>query len=165
MLSINDISIRNSLKPGDIGTITYLHGHLYEKEYKYSISFESYVAKGLSEFYEKYDEAKDKVWICEHHDFIVGFLLLMHREKNAAQLRYFLILPAYRGIGLGNKLMQLFMDCLRDRGFASSYLWTTHELDAATSLYKKYGFVLTEEKESEAFGKLVREQKYEWYPR
>lgn len=42
-------------------------------------------AEGLNEFYKNYDPEKDRVWICEHHERMVGFLLLMHRENNAAQ--------------------------------------------------------------------------------
>jgi peptidyl-dipeptidase Dcp len=57
--------------------------------------------------------------------------------------------------------MRLYLDFLRQGGFKSSYLWTTQELSAAASLYEPYGFKLIEEKESRAFGKLVREQKYE----
>jgi peptidyl-dipeptidase Dcp len=86
----------------------------------------------------------------------------MHREENTAQLRYFLIDPEYRGIGLGKRLMDLYMDSLHECGYKSSYLWTTNELDAATSLYKRYGFVLTEEKESIAFGKMLKEQRYDF---
>jgi len=104
--------------------------------------------------------SKDSVWICEHHDRMVAFLLLMHRENNAAQLGYFLIEPRYRGIGLGKKLMQLYMEFLRACRYQSPYLWTTHELEAAASLYKRFGFKLTEEKESTAFGKRLREQRY-----
>ena len=55
----------------------------------------------------------------------------------------------------------MYIDCLRQRGYRSSYLWTTRELDAAASLYKRFGFVLTEEKESHSFGKPVREQRYD----
>jgi peptidyl-dipeptidase Dcp len=78
----------------------------------------------------------------------------------AAQLRYFLIEPEYRGIGLGSKLMTLYMDFLRECGYRESYLWTTHELDTAAFLYKRVGFKLIEEKESSAFGKPLREQRY-----
>ena len=91
---------------------------------------------------------------------MIGFLLLMDRDE-AAQLRYFLIDPEYRGIGLGSHLMNLYMDFLRACGYKSSYLWTTSELHAAISLYKCFGFQLTEEKESTAFGKLVTEQRYD----
>ena len=45
-----------------------------------------------------------------------------------AQLRYFLIEPQYRSIGLGTKLMTLFMDFLQQYGYRGAYLWTTHEL-------------------------------------
>jgi len=52
---LENISIRTELKPGDMGYVIYLHGKLYKKEYNYEIQFENYVAKGLCEFYEKYN--------------------------------------------------------------------------------------------------------------
>ena len=155
------ISIRTELKSGDIGYIIYLHGWLYKKEYDYGISFEAYVAKGLSEFFSHYDNEKDCVWVCEHDKSIVGFLLLMHRENNAAQLRYFILLPAYRKIGLGKKLMELFMEWLRDHHYQSAYLWTTNEQTAAAALYQKFMFKLKEELDSASFGKPLKEQRYE----
>jgi GNAT superfamily N-acetyltransferase len=158
--ALEDITIRTKLKPGDIGYITYLHGWLYQKEYSYGISFEAYVAKGFYEFYANYDAKKDAVWICEHTGCIIGFLLLMHREDNAAQLRYFFLLPEYRGIGLGIKLMDLFIKHLKKNHYSSAYLWTTNEQTEAASLYKKYGFKLKEEKPSSAFGKELTEQRY-----
>lgn len=156
-----DITIRTKLRPGDLGHIIHMHGRLYSQEYDYGIAFEMYVAEGLGEFYRQYDPAKDRVWICEDKGRIIGFLLLMHREANAAQLRYFIIEPEYRGIGLGKKLVSLYMDWLRQAGYRSAYLWTTHELEAAASLYKRHGFTLVEEKPSAAFGKPLYEQKYE----
>ncbi len=161
MLTLEDITIRNNLVPGDLGYIIYLHGALYGKEYNFSIDAEMYIAAGALEFYKNYDPQKDRVWVCEHEGKIVGFLLLMHRENNAAQLRYFIIEPAYRGIGLGKKLMELYMEFLHECGYQSSYLWTTHELSAAASLYKRHGFILTEEKESTALGKPLKEQRYD----
>lgn len=156
-----DITIRTQLQPGDIGYITHLHGSLYDKEYGYSIAFETYVAQGFYEFYQQYNSEKDCVWVCEHKGAIVGFLLLMHRPGNAAQLRYFILLPEYRGIGLGKKLLALFMSGLKEHGYQSAYLWTTHEQEQAATLYKRFGFQLTEEKASTAFGKPLKEQKYE----
>ncbi|MGD8780930.1 MAG: GNAT family N-acetyltransferase [Ignavibacteria bacterium] len=160
-IQLKDISIRTELKPGDLGYITYLHASLYHREYNFGICFEPLVAAGLSEFYQNYDPDLDRVWICEHEEKIIGCLFLVRRKKNTAQLRYFLIEPAYRNIGLGKKLMSLFMDFFHKCGYKSSYLWTTHELYAAISLYSKYGFKFTEEKESTAFGKLLKEQRYD----
>ncbi len=158
--SLDEISIRTELCSGDIGYVIHLHGALYAKEYGYGLQFESYVAKGLAEFYEKYDPERNRVWVCEHNSRMVGFLLLMDRGTSA-QLRYFLIEPEYRGIGLGSKLLNLYMNFLYECGYQESYLWTTHELTAAALLYKRLGFKLTEEKESTAFGKPLREQRYD----
>jgi N-acetylglutamate synthase-like GNAT family acetyltransferase len=158
--SLNDISIRTDLKPGDIGYVVYMHGALYGREYNYGIQFETYVAKGLCEFYERYDPQRNRAWVCEHNNKMIGFLLLMDRNE-AAQLRYFLIEPDYRGIGLGSKLLHMYMGFLHECGYKASYLWTTHELMTAASLYKRFGFQLTEEKESTSFGKPLREQRYD----
>ena len=51
---LEDVQIRNDLKPGDIGYVS-LHGILYGGEYGYGIGFETYVAAGLHEFYQAYD--------------------------------------------------------------------------------------------------------------
>lgn len=55
-----------------------------------------------------------------------------------------------------------FADTCRqsNRGYLKAFLWTTHELTTAARLYGSAGFRLTEEKESTAFGKLVRERRY-----
>jgi peptidyl-dipeptidase Dcp len=161
-MKLTDIHIRNVLHPGDLGYIVHMHGRLYKKEYNYGIEFESYVAAGLSEFYQHYEPDRDRVWICEHNEKIIGFLLLMHRENNSAQLRYFILEPEYRSIGLGKKLMEFYINFLKQSGYTSSYLWTTDELPAAASLYVRFGFTLTEEKDSTAFGKPVKEQRYDW---
>lgn len=160
-MHLSDITIGTTLKPGDIGYVTYRHGVLYNQEYNYGIAFESYVAQGFHEFYKQYDPEKDRVWVAEHDNKIVGFLLLMHRPDNAAQLRYFLIEPEYRNIGLGKKLMELYMEFYKAKGYTSSYLLTTHELEEAASLYKRHGFILTDEEPSTAFGKPLRQQRYD----
>lgn len=158
---LTDIKIRTELKPGDIGYVTYLHGLLYSQEYAFGISFESYVALGLHEFYQQYDHDKDRVWVADKNGKMVGFLLLMHRPLNVAQLRYFILHPSCRGIGLGKKMINLYMEFFHEKGYSSSYLWTTHELHAAAHLYKSAGFVLTEEVDSTTFGKPLKEQRYD----
>lgn len=160
-VTLADVIIRTDLRPGDMGFVIHRYGKLYHEEYGYGVVFEAYVSAGFYEFYKSYDPRVDRVWVCEHRDRIVGFLLLMHRENNTAQLRYFYLDPEYRGIGLGRKLMDLYMAFLSEAGYSASYLWTTHELPAAAHLYRSYGFELTEEKDSTAFGKPLKEQRYD----
>jgi peptidyl-dipeptidase Dcp len=99
---LDDISFRTRLLPGDLGYVAYLHGDLYAKECGYGLNFEAYVLGGLGEFGHAYDAKKDRIWMCEHAGKMIGFLLAQHREA-AVQLRYFIFLPEYRGIGLGKK--------------------------------------------------------------
>jgi peptidyl-dipeptidase Dcp len=159
----NDIVIRTELVPGDLGSVIQMHGKLYKKEYDYGLHFESYVAAGLHEFCEKLGTSRSRAWICEHGGQIVGFLALMDRG-DLAQLRYFIIDPAFRGIGLGRKLMDMYMEHLHTSGFRGSYLLTTKELPAAAHLYTAYGFRLKEEHHAHhPFDKDVIEQRYEMF--
>lgn len=161
-INLNDVTIRTELKPGDIGYVTWMHGALYSREYNYTTHFEAYVAAGLHEFHKHYDPDLDRVWVAEHNDRIIGFLLLMHRENSSAQLRFFILEPGYRGIGLGKKLTLLFTDFLKEKGYNTCFLWTTNEQTTAAAIYRKMGFVLTDEADSTTFGKELKEQRYEW---
>jgi ribosomal protein S18 acetylase RimI-like enzyme len=159
-LTLPDVRIRRELRPGDLGYIAHMHGQLYARECGYGLHFEGYVLAGLQEFAEQYDPAKDAVWICEHDDKMVGFLLGFHRA-DALQLRYFIFQPDYRGLGLGKKLMQEFLAFMHEKRYQKAYLWTTREQTAAIALYTRFGFQLTEEKESVAFDKELVEQRYD----
>jgi peptidyl-dipeptidase Dcp len=160
-MNIGDIKIRTKLQSGDLGYVIHLHGKLYKNQYDFGIEFESYVALGLHDFFHQYNPIKDRVWIAEHKNIIIGSLMLMHHENNTAQLRYFLIEPEYRGIGLGRKMMNLFMEFLHASNYQSAFLLTTHELTTAASLYIHHGFKLTEEKTTNSFGKPLKEQRYD----
>lgn len=154
------VTIRTKLEPGDLGYIAYLHGRLYAEEFGYGLYFESYVLGALHEFATAYDPAKDGIWVCEHEKKKVGFLVAAHKG-DAIQLRFLILQPEYRGAGLARRLMDLFIAFMHDRGYRKAYLWTTSEQITAISMYERYGFCLTEEKESKAFDKLLVERRYE----
>ncbi|UII21349.1 GNAT family N-acetyltransferase [Fulvivirga ligni] len=160
-VTLTDIQIRTTLLPGDLGYVAHLHGKLYEEECKYGLNFEKYVMKGLYEFIDTYNPDNERVWICEHNEKIIGFLLGCKKEESL-QLRYFIILPEYRGIGLASKLMEHFVFFMRAKGYSHSYLWTTEEQKAAIHLYKKFNFQLTQEKVSkDTFSKEITEQRFD----
>lgn len=134
-IRLEDIHIRTNYKPGDIGCITYMHGSNYD----FGMYFEIYVAQTLGAFYKNMDTDKERIWIAEHNDKIVGSLALKNTE-GAAQLRYFLIDADYRGIGLGTHMLDLFMDFMKACGYTSSFLLTEEQLKTAAYLYEKYGY-------------------------
>jgi ribosomal protein S18 acetylase RimI-like enzyme len=159
-IKLSDIGVRNTLLPGDLGYIAYIHGDLYAKECGYGLNFETYVLDGLKDFARQYDAVKDKIWICEHNGRMIGCLVAQHRDEQV-QLRYFIFLPEYRGIGLGKLLMQAFVSFMQERGLKHAFLWTTNDQHAAIALYTRFGFLLTEEKSSDSFGKPVLERRYD----
>jgi GNAT superfamily N-acetyltransferase len=155
------VTVRTALAPGDLGTVIHMHGRIYGAEQGYGLTFEAYVAESIAELAKAYDPALDRVWLCEDAGRIVGSLFLVHRENDAAQLRYFLLEPGYRGQGLGRRLMDGYMAALVELGCRTSYLWTARGLEAAAALYRRCGFRLTEEKPGTVFGRPVVEQRYD----
>jgi hypothetical protein len=82
-ISLNDITIRTDIHPGDLGYVIYLHGSLYSREYDFDLAFEQYVAEGMTEFFKAYEPARSRVWVCCHQDTIIGFLALVNRGSTA----------------------------------------------------------------------------------
>lgn len=158
---LEDIVIRHELRPGDIGDIIKLHGVLYAKEFAYNIDFEKYVVSTFHEFLPAYDPARDRLWLATWHGELVGLVAIIHRGKAKAQLRWFLIHPSFRGIGLGKELMDKAMAYCRKKAFREVYLLTTHQQDVAAKLYTRAGFVKTGTEPQQMWGHDLYEERYE----
>lgn len=153
-----DISIR-SYKSGDAGYLAHRHGVLYAQEYGLDTVFESYVIIGMAKFFES--GRPGNIWVAECGDRIVGGIAMVSTAEDTAQLRWFLIEPEYRGIGLGRRMMDVAMAFCRDNGFVHVYLWTFCGLDAACHLYQQYGFRATEQKDNHTWKNQLTEEKWE----
>ena len=138
-LKPDDICLRTELNPGDAGYITAMHGRIYSEEYGYGVSFEGYVAQSFFEFLRDYDPERDRLWCAEHAGRTIGCIGVKGRGERA-QLRWFLLEPEYRGMGLGRRLLQSALDFARERGYESAYLDTTDDLQDALRLYRRAGF-------------------------
>jgi len=157
---LHSIIIRNDIRSGDIGYLIYLHGLLYSKEYDLDIYFESYVAIHLSKFaIEKTDI--ERIWIIEQDRIIKGSIAIVKGDDNTAQLRWYLLHPDLRGIGLGKKLINEAIAFSRENGYKSIFLWTLSILTQATRLYESAGFRLTEEITHNIWGRELTEQRYD----
>lgn len=139
-INLADITIRTDLYPGDAGYITYMHGWIYEQEYNYGKAFEAYVAKSFYDFLINYSEERDRIWIAEHRGQIVGAIGMVGNGTRG-QLRWFLLHPNYRGIGLGSRLLNSAIDWCREKGYKGAYLHTTDDLYQAIGMYSRAGFV------------------------
>ena len=155
------MQIRHNLQPGDLGSIIQLHGKLYFDEYNLDYTFEGHVAVALGEFAKSFDPDKDLFAVAEVDGRIVGSIAIMGLPDKSAQLRFFLLHPDVRGIGLGKRLLNEALDFCRQRRFISVFLLTIGELETAAHLYRTAGFQITEQKTHELWGALRTEQRYE----
>jgi GNAT superfamily N-acetyltransferase len=159
-LNVPDDWFRTELKPGDIGAIVQMHGLIYAKEYGFDHTFEAYVAGPLAECVRA-ASPRDRIWIAERDDKIVGCIAIVAASSQVAQLRWFLVDPAYRGLGLGSLLLvQALMFC-EEMSYDSIFLWTVSALTSAARLYQSAGFKKVEENPGHRWGVDVIEEKYE----
>ena len=155
-----EITIRSTLRPGDIGSVIHLHGTLYAEEYGWDHTFEAYVAEPLSDF-AKSQSNRGRIWIVEKGEEFVGSIAIVEASIEEAQLRFFLLHPCIRRQGVSRYLMDEAMRFCREMNYSRVFLLTEKSLLAAAKLYEGYGFVLTEEETHELWGSVVTEQRYE----
>lgn len=155
--------IRSVLNPGDVGNLIHLHGWIYAEECGYNHMFEGYVCKTFYDFFEKYSPEKDKIWFAEVNGEMIGAIAIVAHSAVKAQLRWFILHPRYRGIGLGNTLLGEAVQFCKEKGYKNVFLSTTEDQKTAIRMYMKAGFRKVSEFESSAWGKNLVEETYELY--
>jgi GNAT superfamily N-acetyltransferase len=153
-------AVRHEQRPGDIGEIIRLHGILYAREHGYSLDFEAYVAKTFAGYAWPLS-ARERLWIVETANGLRGSIAIVRASETEAQLRWFLLHPDVRGHGLGKRLVDEALAFCRECGYATVILWTEGSLTAATTLYRRAGFVRTETKKGTIWGAVRTEERYE----
>jgi GNAT superfamily N-acetyltransferase len=150
-------------RPGDMGWVVQAHGLLYWKEYGWDERFEALVARVVAGFIENLDASRERCWIAERDGVNVGCIFLVrHAEREGvAQLRLFLIDPATRGMGLGQRLVDECIAFARSAGYRAITLWTQDTLHTARHLYMKAGFELKAEEKHNSFGHELNAQVWE----
>jgi GNAT superfamily N-acetyltransferase len=156
---VRAIVVRTTVRPGDVDAIARLHGSIYAREFGFDPTFESYVAAPLAAF-AKRCAPRERIWIAEHENRIVGSVAIVAGAEDVAQLRWFLVDPESRGDGLGTALLHEAVAFCGDAGYASVVLWTVSALKAAARLYVAAGFRRSEEKPGRRWGVDVVEEKY-----
>ena len=152
-------ALRHDFRPGDLGAIIALHGTTYAREHGFDTTFEAYVAGPLAEFVRAPTD-RDRLWIAECGERLVGCVAIVGASLHEAQLRWFLVDPSARQMGLGTKLLHEAVAFSKVCGYESIFLWTVSALTAAARLYRSAGFDKVEEKPGRQWGVTVIEEKY-----
>ena len=155
------ITIRTELRPGDVGYLIHLHGWIYAKECEFNYVFEGYVCKTFFDLFDNYNVEKDRFWFAEANGEMIGAIAIVGHSATRAQLRWFILHPLYRGIGLGNTLVNEAIKYCKEKGYKQVFLVTTDNQKIAIHMYMKVGFRKVAEHENEMWGRKLIEQTYE----
>jgi len=163
MKIISGLAIENRYMPGSIGRITELHGVYYSRHWGFGQYFESKVAVELSEFIDRYDQRRDRIWLAILNDRVEGSLVIdgYHAGDRGAHLRWFIVSEALQDKGIGRALMNKAMKYCRERNYKKIYLWSFKGLHAARRLYEDMGFRLVRQQHGLQWGVEVEEQYFE----
>ena len=141
-----------SHQPGDMGWIIHRHGSLYAEEYGWDETFEALVAEIAAKFIRTFDPKRERCWIAEREEEIVGSVFLVRKSPTVGQLRLMYVEPKARGLGIGSRLAEECLRFARQVGYRKVVLWTNSVLLAARHIYEKAGFRLIHSEPHRSFG-------------
>lgn len=149
------------LRTGDVGWITHRQGLLYAREYGWDGTYEALVAQILADYVRNHDAERERAWIAEQEEAIIGSVFLVRASEQIAKLRLLYVEPHARGLGVGRRLVDECVAFARQKGYATLTLWTNDCLSAARRIYEAVGFRLSKEEAHHSFGQDLVGQTWE----
>ncbi|WP_195694557.1 GNAT family N-acetyltransferase [Priestia megaterium] len=152
--------IRN-FKENDKDYIIDSHYKIYNKEYKYDLSFKKFVSNSVNQYIKKANNSLENIWILDIDGCPKGSISIKSVNEDVSQLGLFLVDPSLRGTGLGKQLVQMAIDFCKERNYKKVVLWTNSELVAARRIYENKGFQLIETRNLILSNKELIEEQWE----
>lgn len=143
------VRLRSDWRPGDGDLIVDLHRRGYAPEgARFGGAFPDYVGETVREARLDAPGHASRVWFAERGPETLGCAAMIDRGTRG-QLRWVVLLPEARGLGIGKALFAAAMDHAAAQGWPEVYLETTDGLGASMQLYLANGFTLTSDEPAE----------------
>jgi len=148
-------SIRRDLRPGDLGRIVAMHGRIYLPGYGLNAEFEGHVARAVANAaIAGFPRERDTLRLVDGPGGeLLGSTALTDEGGGLAYLRWVLLDPSLRGLGLGRRLIADTVRDARELGFDRIGLETFSDLTAAAAIYRSLGFRVIAEDRTPRFGR------------
>jgi N-acetylglutamate synthase-like GNAT family acetyltransferase len=163
MAKATSITIR-PFKEADLDFVISRQLRLYELEYGFTSEvWKAYLAEGVRDFVNRFDDKRDCMLILENDGFSSGCVAITHVEEATAQLRFFFVEKEMRGLGFGHRLIDQAIDFCKEKHYEDVFLWTFSTLMAARHLYAGKGFLITQTHENHDWGETILEERWDLY--
>jgi ribosomal protein S18 acetylase RimI-like enzyme len=160
---MNEPTIRDELRPGDMDAIVAHHRRVYGEEYGVDSRFGDFVAAAVERAAERgFPRERETIRIVELDGEHAGSIALTDEGDDEAAIRWVVFSPEVRGRGLGRQLLGEMLAFAEEHGYRRVWLETFSELTTAAHLYLERGFVVTSEDTAPRWGReSITMQRYE----
>jgi ribosomal protein S18 acetylase RimI-like enzyme len=160
---MNEVTVRDELRPGDMEAIVAHHRRVYGEEYDVDSRFGDFVAAAVARAEERgFPTERETIRIVELDGQHAGSIGLTDEGDGEAAIRWVVFSPEVRGKGLGRRLLREMLAFAEEHGYRRVWLETFSELEAAAHLYRDHGFVVTSADTAPRWGReSITMQRYE----
>lgn len=137
---------------GDMGMIIHSHATEFAKDYGWNEEFEALVAEKTAEFIRNYDSLRERCWIAEMGDKIVGSLCLIKVKDDVGELRLLFVASEARNMGIGKSMLGEAIRFARHVGYKKLTMWTESVHGHARDLFEDAGLKIVREVQHRRFG-------------
>ena len=146
---------------GDIGLIIHNHAVRFAEDYGFNSDFEALVAEKSAEFILRFNPAKERCWVAEIEEHLVGSLFLVDNGDDVGEVRLLYVAPHARGMGIGSALLNELLRFAKHVGYKKLVMRTESILGYAQPLFEGIGMKIIRETPHHRFGKDVVGQDWE----
>lgn len=159
-MSTSTFTYRSGYVPGIIGWMISEQTQYYAAHVGFGLPFECTVAAGLTEFAPRAADTGNLLLTAWDGATPVGSIVIDGGTTPPARLRWYIVARSHVGRGIGQELLARAL-AFADTHHAVVWLTTIADLDVALHLYRKTGFVMTDQHDDATWGRVMREQRWE----
>ena len=111
----------------------------YANSLDFDLCFQQF-DKEISGFPGEYSAPDGCLILAKSNNYAVGCVGLRKVSAHICEMKRLYVKPRYRGNKIGEKLVELIIDCARQRGYRFMRLDTISTMNRAITLYYKFGF-------------------------